>query len=267
MRAPVILAAGLTFPEGPRWRNGRLWFSDFYSHRVLSVGVQGDLRTEVVLPDQPSGLGWLPDGDLLISSMRDLKVLRWNGASLSVHADLAGLAHFRCNDMIVLDSGHAFVGNFGFDPHMEEAAPTDLIVLAPDGTPGIAARDMAFPNGMALLGDGRVLVVAESVGQCLTAFDVGAHAQLSNRRLFARLDGCQPDGICIDDAGNVQVTTMTCNQLVTFAPDGRHLATRDFDSHLWAVAAGDGKLFLCASDHYVEADCLEARSGKILMLE
>lgn len=268
MNGISTLVSGLTFPEGPRWRDGWLYFADFYSRAVLRVDRSGTLEKVVDVPGQPSGLGWLPNGDLLVVSMTDQKVMRFAAGQLHVHADLAGLVRYHCNDMIVLSNGRAYVGNFGFDPHGEAPRTTSLVKIEPDGSASIVAEDMAFPNGMATLADEHVLVVAESVSQCLTAFDIGADGRLSGRRVLARTPECQPDGICIDAEGNIRVTTMTCNRLVTFAPDGRLLSTRQFDTHLWAVAVDDkGAILLCASDHYVEADTLAYRSGRILRLD
>ena len=262
-----VLAAGLTFPEGPRWRDGRLWFSDFYSNAVYTVDLAGSCAKTFDVPGQPSGLGWLPDGSLLVVSMIDQQVLRGNGQTLAIYADLAPLARFHCNDMIVLSDGSAYVGNFGFDPHSEGPRPTCLIHLAPDGTPAIAAQGMEFPNGMVTLADEKVLIVAESVAQALTAFDIAADGSLANRRLFAATLGCQPDGICIDGDGNILVTTMVANQLIKFSPHGKHLETLSFDVPLWACAVSDtGEVLLCTSHHAAAEDCRRERSGAIQRL-
>jgi sugar lactone lactonase YvrE len=264
MAALVPLTTGLTFPEGPRWKDGKLWFSDFYSHTVYTVDLHGNRVVIVKVPEQPSGLGWLPNGDMLIVSMRDQKVLRWDGRALSLHADLSALARFHCNDMIVLSSGRAYVGNFGFDPYSEAPITTNLICVEPDGYARIAATDMAFPNGMVTINDETVLVVAESVSQCLTAFDIAPDGTLTNRRLFARTPGCQPDGICRGGDGTILVTTMTCNALVTFAPDGAHMETLTFDVPTWACAATDaGDILLCTSTVSGIEDCQRERSGAI----
>jgi sugar lactone lactonase YvrE len=258
------LATGLTFPEGPRWRDGRLWFSDFYSHLVYTVDLAGRLEKQFDVPGQPSGLGWLPDGDMLVVSMRDQKVMRWDGAALTMHADLEPFARDNCNDMIVLSDGSAFVGNFGFDPHNEEPRLTNLIRVEPDGNALIAATDMAFPNGIVTLADETILIVAESVGQCLNAFDIAPDGGLSNRRILARTPGQQPDGICLDADGNMLVATMISQQLIKFSPDGRHLGAKDFNVPVWACAVSDGgDILLCTSHHSVGSDCRRERSGAI----
>ena len=259
-----VLAEGLTFPEGPRWRGGRLWFSEFYSHGVYSLDLGGGLRREFEVPGQPSGLGWLPDGDMLVVSMRDQWVMRWDGRALSLHADLSAFARGPCNDMIVTATGRAYVGNFGFDPASEAPRSTCLVAVEPDGRAWVAAEDLAFPNGMALLDGGARLVVAESVAECLTQFDIAGDGTLANRRPFAAIPGCQPDGICADHDGSVLVTTMTCDTLVRFSGAGEHLATHSFDTHLWACAVSDaGEVLLCTADHYIAEDCRRERSGKI----
>jgi sugar lactone lactonase YvrE len=267
MTSLTPLVTGLTFPESPRWHNGRLWFSDFYSHAVYATDLSGQCKKMLDVPAQPSGLGWLPDGDLLVVSMTDQKVLRWDGHETRIHADLSALTRFHCNDMIVLADGSAYVGNFGFNPASEEPRDTALIRLDPEGNASIAAEELAFPNGMALINDGQTLVVAESVAQCLTAFNIAGDGTLSNRRVFARTPECQPDGICIDAAGNILVTTMTCNKLVTYAPNGKHLKTLTCDVPLWAVTVADsGETLLCTSPHSAPDDCMTHKAGAIQLL-
>ena len=118
MTGLTVLLDGLYFPEGPRWHAGRLWFSDFYAHEVVAVDLQGRRETIVAVPEQPSGLGWLPDGRLLVVSMKDRKVMRLDPDGLKVHADLLHLAAFNCNDMVVDAGGRAYVGNFGFNHYV-----------------------------------------------------------------------------------------------------------------------------------------------------
>jgi sugar lactone lactonase YvrE len=264
----ATLIDGLTFPEAPRWRDGCLFFSDFYSHQVYTLDAGGKTQIIAEVPGRPSGLGWLPNGDLLIVSMTDRRVLRMVDGQLSLYADLASLAPFHCNDMLVTTTGRAYVGNFGFDPHGEAPRPTDLFLIQPDGRCSIAASDLAFPNGMATLGDESRLVVAESVGQQLSVFDMDRGGGLSNRRVLVRLPGCQPDGICVDRDGNLLVTTMTCNQLVKISPTGNILQTTPLPTPVWACAVGkNGDIFLCTSAHAIPEDCARHRSGKIQLLK
>lgn len=198
MPEPTVLLDGLMFPEGPRWHDGRLWFSDMHAHEVVAVGLDGQRETIVAVPNDPSGLGWLPGGDLLIVSMRDRKLLRYDGSALREHADLSALAPFHCNDMVVDGAGRAYVGNFGFDLHARaEPKTTNLILVTPDGACREVATDLFFPNGTVITPDGTALIVGESGGRRLTAFDIEADGSLSNRRVWADL-GVPPDGIALD---------------------------------------------------------------------
>ena len=212
-----VLSEGVYFGEGPRWRQGRLWFSDFFARAVKSVSLAGDVRVEVELDDAPSGLGWTPDGAMLVVSMAKRRVMRRapDGA-MTVHADLSRVATFLCNDMVVDASGGAYVGDFGFDFHDEvlkrgEAAvfadhpATRLARVAPDGAVTVAADDMHFPNGSVITPDGKTLIVGETLGARLTAFDIGPDGALTGRRVWAPTFPRVPDGICLDAAGAVWI--------------------------------------------------------------
>jgi len=196
---------GLCFAEGPRWHDGALYFSDMHAHEVLRADPAGRVDVVCEVPNWPSGLGWLPDGTLLVVSMTDRRLLRLDGEKLTTHADLSKLASFHCNDMVVDGHGRAYVGNFGFDLHAQKKPkPAELVCVAPDGSARVVARDMQFPNGTVITPDGGTLIVAESWGARLTAFDVLDNGDLDNRREWARQpDGALPDGICLDEAGGV----------------------------------------------------------------
>ena len=214
------LRTQLRFGEAPRWRNGRLFYSDFYRHAVFSMAPDGsDERLEVDVPNQPSGLGWLPDGSLLVVSMTDRRVLRVSPrGELSVHADISTHCGYWANDMVVSSEGFAYIGNFGFDldafleEHGAEALyrepgppTTNLVVLAPNGEIIQVVDDLCFPNGMVLSEDGQTLIVAETMRCRLSAFRVGPDGTLSSRRTFAQLDGIAADGICGDVEGHIWV--------------------------------------------------------------
>ena len=217
-----ILLDGLTFPEGPRWRDGKLWFSDFYSHRVIRVGLDGRPETVAEVSKRPSGLGWTPDGTLLVVSMLDRKLMRFKGGELEVVADLSELATGPCNDMVVDREGRAYVGNFGFDRHAGEPERTACIVrVDPDGTVARAADDLSFPNGTVITPDGKRLVVGETFTKRLTVFDIGAGGALANRRVFAQLQDCHPDGICLDAEGAIWVADARGNRVVRVFEGGR----------------------------------------------
>jgi len=203
-----LLVEGLVFPESPRWHDDRLWFSDMYACQVMSVGNDGIARIEVGVAHQPSGLGWLPDGRLLVVSMQDRRLLRRDPHGLSVAAELGDMAGFHCNDMVVDRLGRAYIGNFGFD-FLGKAAPrpTVLILVTPDGDKRVVAEDLLFPNGSVITPDGRTLIVAESFGRRLTAFTIAPDGSLSARRVWAQLHGASADGICLDAEGAVWVAS------------------------------------------------------------
>jgi sugar lactone lactonase YvrE len=284
----TTLVEGRYFCEGPRWHDGRFWFSDFYAHEICSVGLDGEVRVELALDgdERPSGLGWLPDGRLLFVAMLARRVMRReHDGTVVEHADLGGIATFHCNDMLVDDQGRAYVGNFGFD--LDAALATmgpdgllgalvvdpspyvaDLAVVEPDGSVAVGAAGLAFPNGMVTVDGGATLVVAQTLGLELTAFDRADDGSLSNRRVWASLADSMvaPDGIAADpdgaiwvanalgtecirvEAGGAVTDRVTTSQLA-FAcalggPDGRHLlvCTAASSDHEAAAATPAGRL-------------------------
>ena len=206
--AQTPLIDGLAFPEAPRWHDGALWFSDFYTQQVHRLDQDGKLTVVTQVPGQPSGLGWLPDGRLLIVSMTDRRLLRQDGTQLTTLAELGALASFHCNDMVVDRLGRAYVGNFGFDMFAKAPVqPAELVLVTPDGDARVVARDLFFPNGCVLTPDQTTLIVAETFGRRLTAFDIAADGSLDNRRVWAALPDVSPDGICIDAEGAIWVAS------------------------------------------------------------
>jgi sugar lactone lactonase YvrE len=209
MPEPTLLLDGLIFPEGPRWHDDRLWFSDMHAHEVVAVDLEGKRETIVEVPNDPSGLGWLPNGDLIIVSMKDRKLLRFDGERLSEHADLSSHTPYLCNDMVVDGLGRAYVGNFGFDLHGGgSAAPTNILLAEPDGSVREVATEIFFPNGSVISPDGGTLIVGESGGRKLTAFEIEPDGGLRNRRVWAEL-GVPPDGIALDAEGCIWVAVPT----------------------------------------------------------
>jgi len=249
MTKASVLAGGLYFGEGPRWHGGRLWFSDFYEHQVKSMDASGAVRTELEIDDQPSGLGWLPDGRLLVVAMHRMQLLRVDPDGVKVHADLSAVADYHTNDMVVDSSGRAYVGNFGFrlDQAVKERGvesvladhpTTRLARVDPDGTVHVAASDMHFPNGMVITPDGRTLIVAETLAMRLTAFDVGPDGTLSNRRVWATLGMRAPDGICLDANGHVWVANAIAPECVLVAPGGEIIARVETAEPCYACMLG-----------------------------
>jgi sugar lactone lactonase YvrE len=195
-----VLLTGVKFGEAPRWHDGRLWFSDFYAHRVAAVGLDGRDETIVEVPQRPSGLGWTPQGELLVVSMLDQRVLRFDGKALQLHADLTALTGGLCNDMVVDTAGRAYVGNFGYDRH-NNAPPknTRIVRVDLDGRAQAVGTELHFPNGMVIATDGRTLIVAETFAHRLSAFD----------------------GICLDAEGAVWVTDARGNDVLRVLEGGR----------------------------------------------
>ncbi|HEY7254980.1 MAG TPA: SMP-30/gluconolactonase/LRE family protein [Thermoleophilaceae bacterium] len=216
--------------ECPRWHDGQWWASDFYRHGVFTYN--GDGREELVLEveGQPSGLGWLPDGDMLVVSMKDRRVLRRSADDgyVRVHADLSELTGGHVNDMVVDRQGHAYAGNFGFDlMGGGQPATATVVRIDPDGSAVVAAEDLWFPNGSVITDDG-TLIVAETLGARLTAFTIEADGTLTDRRVWAQIDPTPEPA-----------DTETMLGAVTYAPDGCAL---DAEGHVWAANALGGPL-------------------------
>jgi sugar lactone lactonase YvrE len=282
--APVVQAQpfldGLRFGECPRWHQGRLWFADFYDHRVSSAGTTGDVRVEVEVPGGPAGLGWLPDGRLLVVSRQPRTVLRLEAdGALVEHGDLNPLATFHGNDMVVDAAGRAYVGNFGFDLDrfvvergpaalVEPPGPptTVLIRVDPDGSTHRAAEDLSFPNGTVITPDGRTLIVAETLAGRLTAFDIGDDGSLSGRRVWATLSRCAPDGLCLDAEGRVWVANAITSECILVAEGGEVVGRVTTSQRCFAcMLGGDDRrtLYLVTAAANAEADVSTARSGRI----
>src|SRR5689334_8722060 len=184
-----VLLEGGSFFEGPRWHDGRWWVSDFYRHRVSTVDSDGHEEEVLEVEAQPSGLGWLPDGSLLVVSMRDHRVLRrGDDGEVSVHADVSEYCGGHLNDMVVDARGRAYVGNFGFDlMGGGDPAPANLIRGDPDGSASIAAGDLLFPNGSVITPDGKTLIVGETAGARYAAFTIKDDGSLSDRCVWAQI--------------------------------------------------------------------------------
>ncbi len=201
-----LLIDGVDFGEGPRWRDGVLWYSDFYQHAIYTVTPDGERSVAYGdLDDQPSGLGWLPDGRLLVVFMQSQQLMIDDGSGgLEPYADLSPYAGFHCNDMLVTTDGHAYVGEFGFDlASGADFTTANLIHVAPDRSVEIGAPDMRFPNGTVTTDDERTLIVGESFGGTYIAFDRDDDGRLSNRRIWASVPGMAPDGCSIDADGAI----------------------------------------------------------------
>jgi sugar lactone lactonase YvrE len=218
----TLLSDGAFF-ESPRWHDGRWWVSDFYRHLVLTVTEDGEPGEVLDVENQPSGIGWMPDGSMLVVSMRDHKILRWSQADgVSEHADVSEFCAGLLNDMVVDQNGRAYVGNFGFDlMGGGDPKPTNLIRVDPDGKAQIAAEDMLFPNGSVITPDGQTLIVGETAGARYTAFTIQEDGSLTDRRIWAQLAPTPEFTTLAETLGGLQ-----------FGPDGCGL---DADGHIWSA--------------------------------
>ena len=280
----TTVADGFNFLEAPRWRDERRWFSDFYSYKVRSMREDGsDVREEATVPGQPSGLGWLPDGRLLVVSMRDRKVLRREpDGTLSVHGDLSSHTTGHANDMAVDAQGRAYVGDFGFDLMAgDPVEPAALHRVDPDGQVHEVADDLWFPNGCAITDD-NVLLVVETFGNRVSAFDLTAGGELVNRRVWAEF-GPLPtergvaealaqvqvagDGACLDAEGALWIADAIGGRLIRVVEGGTITDEINPDSPVYACALGGATgttLFACAAPDFYEGPRKAAREARML---
>ena len=195
------LTTGFCFGEGPRWFEGLLWFSDMLGEAVHTVTLGGSMTTLPLPGHAPSGLGFRPDGSLLIVSTEARQLLRYDGDIVDTIADLSAVAPADLGDMVIDNRGRAYIGSQAFHGGV-------IVRVDPDNTVTVVAQDLDFPNGMVITADHKTLIVAESIGRRLTAYSIGDDGGLFDRRVFADgLDG-PPDGICLDADGGVW-TSMT----------------------------------------------------------
>jgi sugar lactone lactonase YvrE len=250
------LLAGGRFFESPRWHAGRWWVSDFFGHVVMTVDEQGKAEEVLRVDAQPSGLGWLPDGSLLVVSMRDRLVLRRSpDGDVAVHADLSDVCDWHANDMVVGGDGRAYVGNFGFDLGSESPRATSLVRVEPDGISARVADGLLFPNGSVITPDGRTLIVAETWVSRLTAFTIGADGSLSDRRTWAVVPRSAPDGCTLDAEGCVWFADARRNRCLRVAGGGKVVDERRVSAGLRCFACmlggPDGRtLAVCAAPDY-----------------
>ncbi|MFI6100493.1 SMP-30/gluconolactonase/LRE family protein [Lentzea sp. NPDC051213] len=291
MAETTVLRDGLHFGEGPRrGPDGRLYYSDFYSGEVHALDLEtGDDEVICSIDGQLSGIGWLPDGRLLVVSMLDHTVRRLEGDDLVLHADISDIATFHANDMLVDGEGRAYVGNFGFDLHgliTEVGIPrllepdfeppgAALALVQPDGSVSVAAEDLKFPNGMALLADptgesesGNILVVAETIAFQLTSFSVDRDGSLQNRRVWADVKefGIAPDGIAGDGDG-VWVAPALQPAVFRVTEGGKITQRVETTQMCYSVAVvGDKLVCLTAPDSHPDV-VKQARLGKVEVFE
>jgi sugar lactone lactonase YvrE len=251
-----VLLTGGAFFEGPRWHDGRWWVSDFYRRRVSTVDPRGREELVMTVEGQPSGLGWMPDGSLLVVSMSDHRILRRSPTGqVTTHADIARFCGGWANDMVVDQAGRAYVGNFGFDLVANaDPQPTVLVRVDPDGSAAVVADGLRFPNGSVLTADGRTLIVGETFGNRYTAFTVAPDGSLSGRRTWAEQLPFAPDGCCLDAEGSIWSAT-TRSRCCQIAPGGTIVDEITLPDELRAFACmlggDDGRtLLICAVPNF-----------------
>jgi sugar lactone lactonase YvrE len=261
------LMTGLTFPESPRWHDGRLWVSDWGANEVIAVDPGGRSEVVVRVESFPMCIDHLPDGRLVIVSSADRLLLRREAdGSLVTHGDLSGLADHPWNDIVVDGRGNAYVNNIGFDFPDGEVGPGIVALVTADGSARRVADEVAFPNGMVVTPDDATLIVAESYGNKLTAFDIGADGSLSNRRLWAALEG-YPDGICLDAENAIWYGDVPNKRCVRVREGGEVLETIDLDRGCFACMLGGPDrrtLFLIANQWGDGAPADGSRQGQVL---
>jgi sugar lactone lactonase YvrE len=263
------LMTGLVLGESPRWHDDRLWFSDWGAQEVIAVDLEGKSEVIVRVPSFPFSIDWLPDGRLLIVSASDRLLLRRESDGSQVtHADLTSLSDYPWNEIVVDGRGNAYLNNIGFDFPAGEFAPGILALVTPDGSARQVADGVAFPNGMVVTPDNSTLILAESYANRLTAFDIDADGDLSNRRVWADLDGGFPDGISLDAEGAVWYGDVPNKRCVRVREGGEVLQTIDLDRGCFACMLGGADsrtLFMMAADWRGPASIADgARTGQVL---
>lgn len=269
------LLTGLAFGESPRWHKGRLWFSNWGRQEVVAVELDGKSEVIVRVPTTiPFCIDWLPDGRLLVVSGREGLVLRREpDGSLVTHADLRGLSEkgHPWNEIVVDGRGNAYINNQGFDFPGGEFAPGIVALVSPDGSARQVADGIAFPNGMVVTPDNSTLIVAESYGKRLTAFDIAADGSLSNRRVWADLDGGFPDGICLDADNTVWYGDVPNQRCVRVREGGQVLQTINLDRGCFACMLGGADkrtLFMMAAEWRGPEKMADgARTGQVLTVQ
>ncbi|HTY55014.1 MAG TPA: SMP-30/gluconolactonase/LRE family protein [Candidatus Binataceae bacterium] len=262
-----MLLGGLCFPEGPRWHDGKLFFSDMHAHRVISVTLEGKAENIVDVPNWPSGLGWLPDGTMLVVSMTDRRLMRLDRDGLKLVADISKLASFYCNDMVVDSKGRSYIGNFGYDLIAgAPSKPAEIVMVTPEGQARVVADQLAFPNGTVITPDGKTLIVGESFGHQMTAYDVAADGSLSNRRVWAKLGESVPDGCCLDAEGAIWVATPMTNEVLRVKQGGEitHRVKTDQMAIACMLGGADRRtLFVLTSPSIDPAKCVALKAARI----
>ena len=245
------LASGFIFPEGLRWRDGRLWMSDMWGGVCYHLFETGEKQAICKVANRPSGIGFLPDGTPLVVSMTDRKLMKLVDGQLELYADLSNVATGEVNDILVDDAGRTYAGNFGYDLFGgAEAKTANIAMVAPDGTISAVADDLVFPNGMVLIDNGRTLVVSETFANRLTAYDVGPDGKLANRRVYFDFGERTPDGLCVDREDGIWAASFVTGEFLRVTRDGvisDRVMCNDKRAVACALGGVDGRTLFCST--------------------
>ena len=274
MKAKVqTLLTGLGFGESPRWHEGRLWFANWGMQEIVTVDLDGSSEIIVRVPTTiPFSIDWLTDGRLLVVSGRErLLLCRESDGSLVTHADLSPFSDYACNEIVVDGRGNIYVNGGAFDPPGQKVASGIIALVTPDGLARQVAEGIAFPNGMAVTADNSTLIIAESHGKRLTAFDIAADGSLSNRRVWADLGEGVPDGICVDAENAVWYGDVPNKQCVRVREGGEVLQTINLDRGCFACMLGGPEnrtLFMMAAEWHGFAKMMDGLgTGRVFTVE
>ena len=261
------IAGGLAFPEGPRWHDNHFWFTDQHDASVYQLSPAGALTRYATTEDRPGGLGWLPDGSLLVVYMTRRKLMRRSQDRWVEYADLSSLASFHCNDIVVDSRGVVFAGNFG-EPIKpgQPMGPAELIRIDTNGQAQVVSNDLVFPNGSAISEDGTELIIAETFAHRISRFDLDSDSQLSNHRIWAELGDVTPDGICLDAEGALWVASPFTHEVLRLAEGGERLAScRTQGTPYACMLGGDDRrtLYICTSESDEPEEAARIKSGRI----
>jgi sugar lactone lactonase YvrE len=266
---------GLKFTESPRWYNGKLWFIDIHDKRIKTVDLSGSVETALELPFIPNGFGLTPEGTVVVVDAFQRRIHRNAGAALQQVADISDLTQFCLSDGIVDAQGRLYVGDIGYnflDPAAKPVETCVIVLVCPDGRASVVADKLFFPNGMVITPDGRTLIVGETLGHRLTAFDIQEDGSLSNRRVWAQLPTyVGPDGICLDAGGAVWCANPEGEDSVVRVRKGGEITDRiKVDTHAYAVMLGGPErrhLFICASGSHDPAEIMRNPSASFQVVE
>jgi sugar lactone lactonase YvrE len=280
------LLEGGSFFEGPRWHDSRWWVSDFYRGLVLTVGADGSTSEVMAVKEQPSGMGWMPDGSLLVVSMKNHRILRRSASGeVSVHAELSEYCKGHVNDMVLDSQGRAYVGEFGFDLQaFADPAPGKLMRVDPDGAITVLADDLMFPNGAVITPDGQTLIVGETAGSRYTAFTLASDGSVLARRTWAQVAPAPelgplaetlpklkfaPDGCTLDAEGCIWAADAVGARCVRVAEGGEMVdqirAPEGLGIFACMLGGADGRtLLMCAAPDFLEANRAETREAVLL---